>query len=1135
MRFTSAAVSAVCLLTATENVKYGDAFSVTTPMVSHNTLTITSEANRVPIRGRVSSLSPLQFKMPHSGEPSGGMEELQELTENKAGSVLEKQVQKSPSFWKMAGYATIPVSAALGFGIVPSRRLAAHAAGAIVTGVAGAIGKSKLDAVTESAALPAIAQTIIDHGIEDPTTTLGYIKSLKELHGIVDDDDFEAMCADVYSKYLLGMIKFNPMPKSSEPKELGKLKTALGLSNLLVGEAHASAAEEWYRMTCLFTPEEDLDDPDHPDRQAMDKFLFLTERALRQGNETDEAFQFEMARVAKAMKLSLLVALDRVAEVQEPFYERALVSTRAKLGSGKVSQAMLERARQTLGIDDQTAFDMHVACFSDEVREQLGLATLEGNEEDEESPSSEIDPSKAKFGDDAKEQLDLLAEILGISDDDAEYEIAAEATPLYQATALSAMKSVLSGVSTPDEAWDKIEARREELLLPEINSKELLASIVMQALGGPLEKTNKFSKVNNEAAVYENLLEALDAKKALIKILAKSGWDEFEDFDEVFCDPWDRESACGFLIAEDRIKIYGIFLSRTVRKSEDGIISDEMYGRIKEVQGLLGISDNQAEINSRSAFGPKLQNVCLAACEEITQDYTPELAKNMASKIDETLENFKLSESFMREQGVSFYAKAVQKISAKSPGGIPTKELNEALEELRAMYRLEKEDTYPSHLEYFGAVYKKSILEAMGSTGVIAPELQDGLADLRGRLGVREEDTKELYLSAIEKKFVPMMEWINNEMERTQLTQKQLSERRGKDMGEDVFQTGKSADGTLGLGAEVNIMGDIINFVDFYTENNIAEEKEIGTKEVDGDEVPVLETSYPITAIGTQVIDQQMAEYLYRQFVVGAFSSQGEQAGRYEGARATFGGILGLTSEKMEEINDNIGGAVYDNFVSRSMSEKGTLDQQDMMFLANIQTKLGLSSEAGEKLMMDSQKKVLSEELTSIMDDATPEGIKAFREKCNVMGMDLSEDIGITGHQLVRMFEQEIIPALTSGELTADNNDAMIEIQESLNMDPDECETVFERTVLRLADDALKLIISELLRGREENTTELIVEIIRYAAFFGGDLDLTVEEPTAWAIYNLYEAFDLSGQDAEVIEENKELLKISFGLLDAEE
>merc|ERR1711957_28897 len=418
----------------------------------------------------------------------------------------------------------------------------------------------------------------------------------------------------------------------------------------------------------------------------------------------------------------------------------------------------------------------------------------------------------------------------------------------------------------------------------------------------------------------------------------------------------------------------------------------------------------------------------------------------------------------------------------------------------------------------------------MGSTGVIRPELRDGLAGLRLRLGVREEDTKELFMGAIEKKFVTMGQWINNEMERTQLSQKQLSERRGKDMGEDVFQTGKSADGTLGLGAEVNIMGDIINLVDFYTENEIAEEAEIGTKEVDGEEVPVIGTSYPITAIGSEAIDTNMAEYLYRQFVVGAFSAQGEQASRYEGARASFGGILGLTNEKMEEINDNIGSNVYDNFVSRAMAQKGSLDQQDMMFLANIQTKLGLSSEAGEKLMMDSQKKVLSEEITSIMDNATPEGIKAFREKCNVMGMDLSEDIGITGHQLVRMFEQEIIPALQSGELTADNNDAMVDIQESLNMDPDECETVFERTVLRLVDDALKLIISELLRGREENTTELIVEIIRYAAFFGGDLDLTVEEPTAWAIYNLYEAFDLSGQDAKVVDENKEFLKIALGI-----
>lgn len=727
-------------------------------------------------------------------------------------------------------------------------------------------------------------------------------------------------------------------------------------------------------------------------------------------------------------------------------------------------------------------------------------------------------------------QLSQLRDILGLTEADAQYEIAAEASPLYQSTALAAMKAVLNGISTPDNAWEEIEARRAELLLPESKGKDLLASIVMQALGGPLEETNKFAKVNNEAAVYENLVEALSAKKALIDILAKSGWDEFDNFDATFCDPWDRQSANGFLRSDERIKLYHVFLARSVRKVENGKLTDEMYGRIMEVKGLLGISDEQAEIEARAAFGPELQKACLVALDEIVRDYTPELATKMAAQINMVMENYRLSEDFLREQGASYYTKAVSQISKKSPSGIPTSELNEALDSLRIMYRLEKEDTYPAHMEFFGAVYKKSILESMGSTGVIRPEFRDALADLRLRLGVREEDTKELFLEAVEDKFVPMVKWINSEMERTMLSQKQLSERRGKDMGEDVFQTGKSADGTLGLGAEVNIMGDIINLVDFYIDNDIAEKVEIGTKEVEGEEVPVLETSYPITAIGSGALDQEMANYLYRQFVVGAFQAQGDQSTRYEAGRSTFGGILGLTSEQMEEVNKNIASTVYENFVSRSMASKSSLDQQDMMFLANIQVKLGLSSEQGEKLLLQSQKKVLSEEINAIMDNPSPTKLKAFRERCNLMGMDLAEDVGISGPRLVRMFESEIIPALKSGEITADNSDYLTEVQESLNMDADELEAVFEKTVLRLAKQAMDLIRSEFLRGRDDNLVDVINELVRYAAFMDGDLDLTVEEADAYKVFNIYEAFDFSGQDPEQVERNKDLLKVAVGI-----
>jgi len=379
MKFTSAAVAALLVASA----DFAAAFSVG-PAITSN-----------PKGASQQRLSPLNF-----AEVSGGIEELQELTEDKRANAFEKQVRKSPSFWKLAGYASIPVSAALGFGLVPSRRLVAHAAGAIVTGVAGAIGKSRLDLITESAATPAIAQAIIDHGVEDPSTTNGYIREIQSQFGIVDDEEFEAMCADVYSKYLLGMVKFNPITKTSEPKELENLKSALGLSNLMTGEAHGSAAAEWYRTTCLFTSEEDFEDPDHPDRQAMDKFLFLTERVLSRSDETPEAFKFEMTRVAKAMNLSLMEAMDRVNEVNEPFYQRALKSTRAKLGTGQVTQSTLDKARQSLGISESTAFDMHVACLNEEVRALLGLDT-----EDE---SAEVDNTSAKFPEGAEQRVSTL-------------------------------------------------------------------------------------------------------------------------------------------------------------------------------------------------------------------------------------------------------------------------------------------------------------------------------------------------------------------------------------------------------------------------------------------------------------------------------------------------------------------------------------------------------------------------------------------------------------------------------------------------------------------------------------------------------------------------------------------------------
>jgi hypothetical protein len=486
----------------------------------------------------------------------------------------------------------------------------------------------------------------------------------------------------------------------------------------------------------------------------------------------------------------------------------------------------------------------------------------------------------------------------------------------------------------------------------------------------------------------------------------------------------------------------------------------------------------------------------------------------------------------VRDVGATFYSDAVAKVSEKSPGGLPTTESINGLSALRELFMLTKEEVVGTHMEYFGSVYKKSVLEAMGRTGVIRPEMQENLEKLQERLGVSKENCKLLFLEAVEEKMKPMAQWVGSEMERMLLDQKQLSQRRGRDMGEDLFQTGKGADGVLGLGAEVNIMSDIMNLIDFYKDNNVTEEAAVTKTDPEtGKEVTRTETVYPVTALASGAIDQELAELLYRQFVVGGFQAQGDKAERYESNRAIFGGIIGLDASKIEEINGNIGSTIFDNFVSNAMKTKGSMDQQDMMFIANVQEKLSISAEEGEKMLKKSQKTILLEELEMIMDAPTPEAVRAFREKCNSIGLDMVNDVGISKSRLTRMFEAEITPGLKNGDINAKNCESLIsEIQDSLGLESEECESMFEATLLRLSKNAFDLIQSELLRGREDVTVDLIKEIVRYAAFTDGELGLKSDEAVSYQVYNIYDATDHDGEDPSEVEANLQLLKTAVGL-----
>jgi len=774
---------------------------------------------------------------------------------------------------------------------------------------------------------------------------------------------------------------------------------------------------------------------------------------------------------------------------------------------------------------------MHMSAFADEVKSLLVGAD---------------DAATAKFVDGAEERLSKLQEILGIDDAEAAYEISAEGTPLFQTKALAAMNEAIAGDISSEAAWEQMKGRQEELLLKDAAMKDLLASMVMQAMGKPFEDTMTFANVNNEGATYDKLLESLGAKESCRTVLQQSGWDEFADFDGKFFDPSSKSSATGMLNRSDRLRLYKIFLTRSVRNSESGKeLTDENYDKVKDAKSMLGITDEDEAVEFRMNFGPELQkSLNMAMFEIMGDDFTKELVENLREIVDKTIADYKLSKDLVAEFASPIYYRAVSLVNDKSPSGIPSKESNEQLAALKELLGMSVEDTYSAHLDVFGNQYKQSVLEAMGSTGVITKEYREPLESLRTRLGVSEEACRELYLDAMDERMKPMVEWIVLELERTMLTAEQLARKRDKDFGEDYFKSGKGADGTLGIGAKANIMTDCMNLIDFYTENDIAEEENVGTKSIEkkvmeGDEektiteeVPDYETVYPITGLESGAISSELAELLFRQFVVGGFTTQGPQGERYEAARSTFGGIIGLNKEKQDEVTSSIGGTVYENYIGNSMKTKGKLDQQDMMFLANIQNKLDISADKSEEMLLDTQKKILKEEAAVLLrDDGTPDMIKTFREKCNSMGLELGKDLGLGKGSIDEMFETEISTALVNGDITIENGSILSDIQESLGMDPEEAEKVFLGILQKRAQGVMKRIKSEFLRGRDENCAELILRLVRYAQFVNGeDLELSVNEENAWKTYNMYDAMDFEGQDSEVIESNKELLKTALSL-----
>mmetsp|Transcript_58067 Transcript_58067/g.67793 ORF Transcript_58067/g.67793 Transcript_58067/m.67793 type:complete len:1143 (+) Transcript_58067:153-3581(+) len=1074
-------------------------------------------------------------------EPSGNDGLTDILATSNKELPLTKPLRQLPTpIRKTLSLASIPAAAILGFTMTPSRRLIAHGVGATFAAVGGVIGKSRLDTEIADAALPALASLLLERGLslkDAEREALTYeIEALKEEYN-VRDDDFKEYKVQIYQSYLKNMCK-NPFSKTSDLKELSNLKDVLQLDNIQIGEAHAQASEALYGETCAWTAEEDLEDEYHPDRMGIDKCLFLSERAFRNNDETDEAFQFEFARVARCFKLDVVEGIRRVEGVSTPFYERALKSTREKLGSGVVDGDMLRRARGTLGISKFVADDLHAGCYSSELQSLMGISGS-----DEGLSLHDEDLASIQLPEGALERLTTLKDILELSDEDTEYELSVEVTPLFLAAAEGALEAALDEEDeTPaGELWEEILQRKRELGLTDATYLPLVKGCLLQTLGVPLESASGFQDASNGGKAYEALLKALEVQKVVFALVPPPTTDGDLDIQTLLDPAYGDETCHSFIASPTKKRLYSTFVSKSIQNSESGQeFTTAAQADAATIQQLLGLSDEDADDESSLICAPLIQKDLEAGMKRITQewDFAEEMVGPLAESSLDLIGMLKVQEGVVNKYRDSLYFQFLKYVAANSPMGIPSTTDSTKLLNLRTYFNYTPTQINAFHLETFGPTYKKSILEAMGITGIMLPEYREALVNLRDRLTLTERDAQTLFEEVIASKVKPMTGRIVMEMERTMMTKKQLSDKRKKDMGEDVY-AGKDQ-GNLGIGSEGNILGDIINLVDFYVENQVPRPIKSDGENDDEDEL-----YYPITILGKELVEDEMANAMYRQLVVGSFTEQNQgKAKRYEDAIPHFGSIIGLDDENIAEVGGTIGTAVYENYVTSQMAKKPVLDQQDMMFIANIQKKLQLTDEKSLELLMEAQKKVLVKDVEFYFDNPdkginNPAALKRFRERCNQSGLTMVDDVGLGKQRVAQLFLMEITEGIEKGTFrpaSSTTGSTLMEIQESLGLTSEDAEAALVSMVKSRAQADIEDIQDEMMADNTGEVMVLMKDVLNFGAFVGGvGLELGLTESQANKLLGLFEASDFGDVSRDEVEEQVDLLKTCLGLNDNEE
>lgn len=866
------------------------------------------------------------------------------------------------------------------------------------------------------------------------------VATIVESWGLPEDYTV-ALLSQIYARFLIELLKV-PFVRLAEMNQMLRLKEILGLDDEACGDAHYQAAIEAYREV-QWVDSATLEDVESVEYARISKLLFLCRSVFVNSGASDEATQYEMGRVRSAFSMTAPELLTRCDEVAGPFYDEALSGVVDNLEAGLGPEALV-KLRGKLGFSEDKAMLRHREVYSAEVER---LVEVGGGEAVADA-----------------DRLGALAEALALDPLVATAAAAQQTRPrfakLVRATVVDDMEA---GVVSPADAARKLADARQRLLLERSDAEALYRECFRDRFAGHVIDAVASSSLETaqETAAYVRTMVAF--KRGVDEILDTLGVVDYDSETEAAAF---KETALAECAAElqgaapdaDRALLFQIALRNKV---EDGGDADLPF-----LKRLLGLGDSAVDLTYRTVVEPRLDELVEPMIAAAT--YEPaKLQAYLASTVfpDHLYKDYAIAKY---EAQLKLFQTENQVLSARRRAD---------LDDLQAFFGLETADVKPSIKAYAGPVYKKSVLEAMGSSGggVIIDEYKAGLEKLRDRLGMDQADAEEALRDAAADMMTPMFQAVEAAFEDSVLTKEQRSQKRKEDRGEDLFvsedggELGIVADGPAADG----LLKEICYLVDFYEGNNL------------GTISDVVKAS---SLVASRNLNDGLKATIYKQALVKFLTTTTDQRidgqARYRQAVAQWPKLVGLQDERAALIRQEIGREVATKYCRQALATKASLDSTDAAFVNRVAVELDTDL---SEVPLNAKKLTLIDRIAKISGSDDSDAIAAVRDGAIAMGVDIAVDLKLTPAQLTELFRVEA-KALIDNELMTDDasalTDSLAELAEAYGLQAD-ADVLITKIAGNIAERFLESAQANIISQKRSEATVNLDKLVACAKIIG--------------------------------------------------